>query len=93
MLGRGRRLQGESCLPRATRPGQGQETEVVTGEQRYDLRELALAAQERRGGHREVRLVEALERGKDLVTELVDPLTSGDVLEAVLAQVEERKTS
>ena len=80
-------LQRESRFPRATRPGQGEEARVVRGQEPDDLGELLLASEERCRRHRQVRAVEALERGEVGLSELVDALGCGEVLQPVLAEV------
>ena len=70
------RLQRESRLPRATRPGQGEEARVVCSEELDDLGELLLASEEGCRWHRQVRAVQALERREVAVSELVDALGS-----------------
>ena len=56
-----------------------------------DLRELDLTPDHRRRGHGQVRPVEALERRKVSLAELVDTLGRRKILEAVLAEVEQRQ--
>jgi hypothetical protein len=52
--------------------------------------QLILAADERRRLHRKIRLVQALERRKRIVAELVDPLGRAQVLQPVLAEIAQR---
>ena len=85
--GQASRLQREPRLPGAARPGQGEEARVVCSEELDDLGELLLASEEGSRRHRQVRAVQALERGKVGLSELVDALGSGEVLEPVLAEV------
>ena len=54
-----------------------------------DVSQLLLAADERVRGEREVRAVEALQRRECAVTELVDALRGREILEAMLAEVDE----
>ena len=81
------RLECQARLARPARPGKGDETNVLAAEERADLGELQLTAQERRGRDRQVRLVEALQRREVGVSELVDAFGRGEVLEAVYAEV------
>ena len=55
-------LGGETRLSRAPRPGEREQTDVVTGEQRARLAELPLSTEKRCRWDRQVRLVERLER-------------------------------
>ena len=81
------RLQREPRLAGAARPGQGEEARVVCARSVDDLGELLLAAEEGCRWHRQVRAVQALERGEVGLSELVDALGSDEVLEPVLAEV------
>ena len=54
-----------------------------------DVGELLLAPDEGIGGEREVRAIEALDRRKRQLAELVDALGRREVLEAMLAEVDE----
>ncbi len=88
LVGRLRRsLQRQPCLAGAAGAGEGEQANIVTGEQLDDLRELALAADERRRRHREIRAVERLQDGEVACTQLVDALGGPEVLEAVLAEI------
>ena len=60
---------------------------VPSASNAHDLRQLVLAAEERRRRHRQIRAIEALERREVAVPELEDPLGCREVLEAVLAEV------
>ena len=80
-------VQRESRLPCSTRPGQSDETHPVTLQQRHELRQLAIAPEERRRRHRQVRPVQALERWELLIAELVQLLGRGEVLQAVPAEL------
>ena len=88
-----RRLQRESRLAGARRAGQRQQPHVLAAEQVRDRRELALAADQQRRLHREVRRP-ALERAQrreglpePVFDELVEPYRPAEVLQPVLAQV------
>jgi hypothetical protein len=59
----------------------------MQGEQREHVGELAFAPDERRRLRRQVRLVEALQRRKVVLAELVEALRRCEVLEPVQAQV------
>ena len=86
----GRRLEREPRLPGSARPRQRQKPRSVSLQEVDDLGQLALAAEERRRRHGEVRPIEAPERREGAVAELVDALGRGEVLEAVLAEIDER---
>jgi hypothetical protein len=58
-------------------------------QQRDHLAELLLPPDERRRLHGQRRLVEALQRGEPTLAELVDPLRRGQVLQPVLAEIEQ----
>jgi hypothetical protein len=79
------RLQGKARLPGAARAGEGEQARSF--EERHDLGELGLPAEEGRRRHREVRAVEALEGREVSLAQLVDPLGGGEVLEPVLAEI------
>ncbi len=83
----GRRLEREPRLAAAARARQRHEADVVPGEQLADFTQLAVAAEERRRGDRQVRAVEGLQRRELAVPQLVDPLGGGEVLEPVLAEI------
>jgi hypothetical protein len=78
-------LQSESRLARAT--GARERDERVVIQQFHHLAELVLAPDERARLYREIRRVQALERGKVGITELIDPLRRCEVLESVVAEV------
>ena len=84
----GRDLDREPRLPGSTCTGQRHEATTVAYEVEY-LRHLALAADERAGWAREVRVRERVQRREALVAELVDRDRLRDVLEAVLAELDE----
>ncbi len=87
-----RRLAGdrerEAGLADAARPGDRHRSGTVE-ERLQDVGELLLPPDEGIGGEREVRAVETLQRRESLLAELVDALGRGDVLEAMLAQIDE----
>ena len=87
--GEARRLQRKPRLPGPARAREGEQARVVGGKELDDLRKLALPPEEGRGRHGQVRAVEALEGGEVAVSELVDALGGGEVLEPVLAEVSE----
>ena len=62
VAGCGRGLQGEPGLAGAAGAGEGEQANVVAGEEREHLGELVLAAEERGCGDRQVGAVEALQR-------------------------------
>jgi hypothetical protein len=80
------RMQRESCLPAATRPGEREQARTVR-QHRLHLAQLSLPTHERRRLHGQVRLMERLQRREVLVTELVDLLGRRQVLEPVLTEV------
>ena len=82
----GSHLECKSCLAAAAGTGERDEPFPVR-EQCNQLRQLRLTADEGARGDRQVRRVEALQRRKVAVAELVDPLGSGQVFEPVLAEV------
>jgi hypothetical protein len=86
-----RSLQREARLAGATCAGEGQHR--GRREEREHVGQLLLAADERAGLHREVRLVQALERWEVARPQLVDPLGSDQILQAVLAEIEEIVTA
>jgi hypothetical protein len=72
----------------AASPGAGQGDEPFRVRQhRRQLGELCLTTDERVRRDRKVRRVEALQRGKVVVAELVDAFGRGEVLEPVMAKV------
>ena len=73
-------------LPGAARPGERQQPRAVL-QQRRDLGQLLLAAEERRRRYRQIRPVQRLEGWERAVAELVHALGSRQVLEAVLAEI------
>ena len=81
-----RGLQREPCLAAPACARQRQQTRAVE-QQRAHLRELSLPTEERRRRHGQVGAVEAPERRKLLVSQLVEPLRRGEVLQPVLAEV------
>ena len=78
----------EPRLADAARPGDRHRSGSVE-ERLQDVGELLLAPDERVGGERKVRAVEALQRWKLAVAELVDALGRREVLEAMFAEVDE----
>ena len=86
-------MERKPGLAGAARAGQGEQANVLAVEQRDDLLELALSAEEGRRRDRQVRAVERPESGKVLLAELVDPLRSREVLKAVLAEVAQPSAS
>ena len=81
------RLQRKPRLAAAAGSGQRQHAHVVAGEQRLQRVELTRAPEERCRRDREVRPVQALQRRERGVSELVEPLGRGEVLQPVLAEV------
>ena len=86
----GRHLEREPRLSRATRAGKGQEA-CSSLDLRENLCELPLPPDEAARRPREVRVRDRFERGKGLRTELVDGDRLRKVLEAVLAELGQRK--
>ena len=80
-------LQREPRLPGAARAGEREQASVVCAQELDDLGQFLLSAEEGRRGHRQVRAVEGFERGEVAVSELVDALGSGEVLQPMLAEV------
>ena len=80
-------LQCEPRLADAARSSERHQARRVCGQQRGDLGQLMLAAQERRRRHGKIRPVEALQRRVLELAELVDPLRRGQILEAMLAEI------
>ena len=78
-------LQRQPSLARAA--GAGERDDAMRVEQREHLGQLAFASDERRRLHRQVRLVDALQRRELIVAELVEPLRRCKVLEPVHAEV------
>ena len=70
----GGRLRGEPGLARSARSGQRQQPSPLVREQRAHLLELALAPEEGRRRHGQIRLVERCERRELLLAELEEPL-------------------
>ena len=79
----GGRLQGEPRLARAAGAGERHEARAGTGDERQDVGELALTAEERRCLDGEVRLMEALDRREVAGPELVERFAFGQVLQTV----------
>ena len=84
----GRDLERESRLSGAARPRHGDEARAV-GQQRGELVDLPLPADERARREREVRRIQAAQRREVAVAELVEPLGVGKVLQPVLSEVAE----
>jgi hypothetical protein len=82
-----RSLKRKPRLPRAGRARQREQANVTAREQARHLVELPLPPEKRRCGNREVRLPQARERRKVALSELVDALRRGEVLETMLPQV------
>ena len=76
-------------FPEPPGPGERHEPRVLTGEQLDDLSELSLAPEERRHRNRQIRPVEALERRELAFAELIHALRRAEILEAVLAEVDQ----
>ena len=83
----GRRLCRQACLASAARSRQGEQVDVVAGEEIDHPGQLPLAAQKRRGRDRQVGLVQALEWREVSLAQLEDAFGRGEVLQPVLAQV------
>ena len=81
------RLKREPRLPGTSRPRESEEARVVAPEQLANLGELVVAAEKLRGGDRQVRAIERLERCEVGGADLVDPFRRAQVLEPVLAEV------
>jgi hypothetical protein len=84
-LGRGLQRQPRLAGPAGT--GERDKADVVAAEERREHLELRRAAQEGRGRHRQVRLVQCLERRMLTVVGLEDALWCGQVLEPMRAEV------
>ena len=83
----GGHLEREARLPRAARPRERDESGLL--DQRQQFAELAVPADQRARLSGQVRLVEAAERRKVALSELVEPEWLAEILEAVLAEVAE----
>ena len=70
-------------------PGPVSVSRRVPVEQADDFGQLALAAQERRRRHGQVRPIERFERRELATSELIDTLGSAEILEAMFAEVEQ----
>ena len=86
----GRDLEREPGLSRAARAGEREQARAVR-EPRDELFQLALPAHERARRDRQVRRVERAERREVARAELVEALGAGEVLQAVLAEVADRR--
>ena len=86
-LGGGLDRQSRLAGPAGT--GQRDEPSAFLAEQRDDLGDLALAADERARRPRQVRVRDRLQRRESLRAELEDPDRVLEVLQAVLAEVDE----
>ena len=82
----GRCLHRQPRLAGAARTGQRQQPPVLAPQQAEHLPEFLLTPDERRGLHRQVRLVQRLERRERRLANLVQRLRRGQVLEPVGAQ-------
>ena len=80
-------LKREARLAGATWPGQREDANSRLGRARDELGELVLAAEERGGGHRQVRPVQRPQRRELLVSELMEDDGGREVLEPVRAKV------
>jgi hypothetical protein len=87
--GFGHRLEREPALPRTLGPPQREKTEIVALQELDDLGQLALPPEERGRRSWEVRLTQAQERREDSIAELEDALWRSEILEAVLAKIDE----
>ena len=85
--GRRGRLQRESSLATSTRAGQRHQPDIRSPQQRGDLIDLLLAAEKRRRGNRQVRLVERLQRREVIGPELEDALGRAQVFQPVQAEI------
>ena len=81
------RLQRDARLSGTAWPRERQQTDLPLRQQGAHLPQLLFAPQERRRRDRQIRLVEALERRKSRVSELVDTFGRGQVLKPVRAEV------
>ena len=81
-------LEREACLPGSARAGDCDLPRAV-GEEREHLGKLALTSDERAGRERQVRCVERLERGEPSSSELKESFGLSEILEAVLAEVDQ----
>ena len=84
-------LERESCLPGTARAGEGDETRAAA-DTRHDFGDVCLAADEGARRSREVRVRDRLERRKLPLPELEERNRLVEVLQPVLAEVEERGT-
>ena len=80
-------LQREPRLPRAAGAAEGDQP--VPADEVDHLCRFALAADKRRGGPRQVRVRDRLERWKARRAELKDPHRPGEILQSMLAQLED----
>jgi hypothetical protein len=87
----GRSLERESCLPRTARAGEGNET-CAAADTRHDFGDVCLTADEGARRSREVRVRDRLERRKLPLPELEQRNRLVEVLQPVLAEVEDRGT-
>ena len=85
----GRDLQCESGLARAARPGHGDEPRAAR-EQRDELLQLVLSPDERARGDGQIGRVERSKRRELGVTELIEALGLGQILQPVRAQFADR---
>ena len=91
-LGRfGGGLEGEARLPGPTGTGEGEERDVFLPERCGDRVHLVIAADERCGRHGEVRAVERPDRWEVSLAQLVDPLRGLQVLESMIAEIDQRE--
>jgi len=88
----GRDGDREARLADAARPRQRDKTRLLHAEEPEDVRELLLAADERRRRHRNVRGVQRAKRRELALPELVQPERPAEVLETVQAQIGEQET-
>ena len=82
-------LEREPRLPDSPGARHREHSHVRVAQQRADFFELGLATDERRRGDGKVRDGEGLERWELRVPQLVDALRRGEVLQAVLAEVDQ----
>ena len=85
-------LERQPGLAGPARPGDRDQARAVA-QQVEHLVDLALAAEQRGGRHRQVGGVERLQRREVVVAELVEPRRRGEVLEPVLAEVAHARLS
>ena len=89
--GFGRALECEARLPGPTGTGQREQRHVLTAKEVGERDHLVIAADERCGRHGKVRAVERPDRWEVPLAELVDPFGGLQVLESMIAEIDQRE--